>query len=82
MRIWPADFQRGFLANEKFRTAVNANVESVRTIGDNLCEAFFLHVQALVGAVQDDAQGMGAGGEQGSRNGVVRPDGRSRAEWR
>jgi hypothetical protein len=63
IRVWPADFQDGFLANEKFRTAVDANVEGVRTIRDNLREAFFLQVQALVGAVQDDAQRMGAGGE-------------------
>src|SRR5208282_1488022 len=50
--------------NEKFRTAVDANIKNVRTVGDNLREAFFLHVQALVGAVQDDAQGMGPGGER------------------
>ena len=64
MRVWPADFQRGFLADEKFRTAVDANIKSVRTIGDDLREAFFLRMQALVSAVQHDAQGMGPGGER------------------
>ena len=63
MRAWPADFQHGFLANEKFRTAVDANLEGVRTIRDNLREAFLLHVQAVVSPVQDDAQRMGAGGK-------------------
>lgn len=63
MRVWPPDFQRGFLANEKFRTTVDANTEGVGTIEDNFREAFFLHMQALIGAVQDDAQGMGAWGE-------------------
>lgn len=63
IRVWPADFQDGFLTNEKFRTAVDANVEGVRTSRDNLRKAFFLNVQALVGSVQDDAQGMDAGGE-------------------
>ena len=64
MRVWPADFQRGFLANEKFRAAADANIKSVRTIGDDLCEAFFLHVQAIVSAIQDNAQGMSPGGER------------------
>ena len=63
IRVWPADFQHNILANEKFRTAVDANVKGIRTVGGNLREAFFLHVQALVRAVQGDAQGMGAGGE-------------------
>jgi hypothetical protein len=63
MRDRPADFQRGLLANEKFRTAVYANVEGVRTIRHNFCEAFLLQVQAVVSAVQDHAQGMSAGGE-------------------
>ena len=58
MWVWPADFQGGFLANEKFRAAVDANIKSVRTIGDDLCEAFFLHVQALVSAVEDNTQWM------------------------
>ena len=63
MRVWPADFQRGFLADEKFRTAANVNGKGVRIIGDNVSEAFLLHVQALVGAVQGDTQGMDAGGK-------------------
>jgi hypothetical protein len=44
MWVWPAHLQRGFLAYEKFRTAVDANVEGVRAIGDNLRETFFLRV--------------------------------------
>lgn len=63
MLVWPVDIERGFLANEKFRTAANANSEGVRIIGDNLSEAFLLKVQTLVGAVQGDTQGVGAGGE-------------------
>jgi len=63
MRVWPLHFQRGFPANEKFRTAVYVNVQGVRTVGDNLREAFFLHVQGLIAAVQGDAQWMGSGGE-------------------
>ena len=51
MRVWPTHFQRGLLANEKFRAAVDANVQGVRAIGDNLREAFFLRVQAFVGTV-------------------------------
>jgi len=63
MRIWPGDFQGDFLADEKFRTAANANVKGVRIIGDNVSEAFLLNVQALVGAVQGDTQGMDARGK-------------------
>ena len=80
MWVWPADFQRDFLANEKFRTAVDANVEGVRTIRDNFREAFFLHVQALVGAVQGDAQWMGAGGEGAVEIERFTPMGRVEAE--
>ena len=81
MRVWPADFQHCFLAYKKFRTAVDANVKRVRTVGDNLRKAFFLHVQALVGAVQDDAQRVDAGGEEAiemvrfAQRGGVEPSG-------
>ena len=81
MRVWPADFQHSFLAYKKFRTAVDANVKRVRTVGDNLRKAFFLHVQALVGAVQDDAQRVDAGGEEAiemvrfAQRGGVEPSG-------
>jgi len=61
---WPSDFQRGFLPNEKFRMAIYANIEGVRTVGDDLREAFFLQVQAVVGVVEDDAEGMGASRER------------------
>jgi hypothetical protein len=80
-RIWPGDFQRGFLADEKFRTAANANVKGVRIIGDNVSEAFLLNVQALVGAVQSDTQGMDARGkgavetERFAQTGGVQPSG-------
>jgi hypothetical protein len=64
MRVWPSYFQRDFLANQKSRAPGNSNVEGVRAIGHNLREAFFLHVQAFIAAVQRDAQGMGARGER------------------
>lgn len=64
MRIWPSYFECGPLANEKSRSAVDANVERVRGIGDNLREALFLQVEAFVAAVQGDAQRMGSGGKK------------------
>ena len=62
--VRPTNFQCSLLANEELGTADDSNAQSVRTLCEDLRQAFLLQVQVEVSVIQDYTQGMRASRER------------------